>query len=237
MQTTTFHVPAARLVRWLSLLAGCLLIADGVFLCLRHGLNHDRVYGLARLFDFDLEFNIPSLFSTFLIILNALLFLALARAEKHAARAAKVWYGLAGVFFFLALDEGCGLHEGLIEPVRAGLNLSGAFHFAWIVPYGLAVIILGAVVLPTFLRLPRRLLAWFVLAAAAYLTGAIGMEMLSGWRLDALGGSQDAIYGVMVAVEEGLEMAGQIVLSYALMSMLAARPGGVALLVPEDNPA
>jgi hypothetical protein len=127
------------------------------------------------------------------------------------------------VFGFLAFDEYAVIHERLILPTQETLGVSGLFYFALIIPYGVALFFLPALVFPTILKLsphPRR---WFILSSVAYLSGALGFEAIGGWRFEQIGGEYDRselIYQFIATAEEGLEMIGLVLLTYALLEFI-----------------
>ena len=83
--------------------------------------------------------------------------------------------------FYASLDEALSFHEGLSIPVRDALDVSGVLYFAWVIPYGIAVLILGAACLRFVLRLDRATRNLFIVAGALYVGGAVGFELIGGW--------------------------------------------------------
>ena len=82
-------------------------------------------------------------------------------------------------FVVMAFDEGWSIHETLVNPIRSLLGSSrlGIFYFAWVVP-GIAIVLaLGLYFLGFLRRLPGLTRRQFILAAALFLGGAIGMEL------------------------------------------------------------
>jgi hypothetical protein len=55
------------------------------------------------------------------------------------------WLGLALAFVFLSLDEATQIHEFFIGYFRIDFGLSGYFYSAWIIPYGVALVVLALV--------------------------------------------------------------------------------------------
>lgn len=91
------------------------------------------------------------------------------------------WSLLGMVFLFLAIDENISLHEKIMGPIRSQFNLTGVFYYAWIVPYFLAVSLLGLYYIPFLLKLPVKVLLYhFILAFLLFMGGAVGMEILGG---------------------------------------------------------
>ncbi|QSA98587.1 hypothetical protein [Methylococcus sp. EFPC2] len=172
-------------------------------------------HGWVALFDLDRERNVPSVFSTGLILYCAALLALMGRGTPGKNRLA--WLGLACIFAFLALDELVSLHERLIEPVRAGLHASGIFYFAWLIPYGLAVVLLGLAYLRFLMGLPHSLRRTLIVSATVYLSGAVGLELLGGAYLESLHDAHNLPYELLTTLEESLEMAGMIGLARGLL--------------------
>jgi hypothetical protein len=210
----TDSVPAARrLVRVLSLAALLLLAGSLGGQAARLRLGHDHLHGLVPLLDADAERNLPSVFSTLLLAGAAWLLAGAGLAERRRGASWLPWAGLAAGFLVMAADEALSFHERLIRPMRAVLGGGdlGPFHFAWVAPALVLVTVLGLAYLRFLLRLPAGLRRALVSAAAVYLAGAVGMEMVAGPWVEAHGRA-NLTYALLVAVEEGLEMAGVILL-------------------------
>ena len=103
--------------------------------------GHDYVLGFVPLFNLDGERNIPALFTALLLYLCSMLLGLIAYAQKKAGALYRYWLGLAFIFLFLALDEAAELHEMLIGPLRLMLDPSGFFYLAWVIPYGIGLLV------------------------------------------------------------------------------------------------
>ncbi len=173
------------------------LLVVAIFFVLVHvGLNayHYEVeelpWLLLQLFELDEENNLPTWFSSFLLLNNAaVLLVATAQARQHQIQ----WGILSFGFLVLAIDEVAGMHE--------------TFHTAidtnWTIYAALLVGIVGLFFVPFLLALPRRLAVWFMVSGMIYLGGALVVEWLSR-DMD----EDTTAYALAVAVEEGMEMAG-----------------------------
>jgi len=199
------------------------------------GFEHGLVRLLFSLFFLDGEGNLPALFSTWLFLINAVLFLIVWKAARLAGDSHKIWLFLAGVFIFLALDESISIHERLIDPLREALGAGGIFYYAWIIPYGIGVVLLAIVAIPVFWRMQKRIRFWFGLSAATYLFAAIGMEMISGKYLTMMNEKKDIVWILMMTVEESLEMVGLIMLVYALLLLLRNKYNGFLIFMPGSD--
>lgn len=168
-----------------------------------------------RFFALNEEMGAPAWFSAVLLLLVAQALWLLADAELAAGGAGRRWcrHGrvLAGVFVYLSLDEATALHEQTIAPLRSAFDLGGPLFFAWVVLY----VPLAAVVAVLSYRWVRHLPAvaarLVVVAGALYVGGAVGMEMV-GAAMWTQGLVDTVRYAAVVAVEEGLEMGGALLM-------------------------
>lgn len=224
----------ARLVRALAAIAVLLTLAHVVLALVKAFTGHDHVFGLVRLFDLDRERNIPSFFSGCLFLLNALLMGLVAKIVPRSA-SRTIWLFFAGLFVFLAFDELFGVHERLTRPVRQALHTSGLLYYAWVLVYIPAVVLLAFVFVPVWRRLDRPVRSRLTLAAGTYLAGAVGVEIVAGAYREAVGPRWSLTYGILVAIEESLEMAGLILLTHSLLSLLKRKAGGLLIVIEERD--
>jgi hypothetical protein len=185
--------------------------------------GHAHVYGLVRLFYVDAENNIPTDFSTLLLLFAALL-LAVITVLKRKQTGSPVshWAILSFGFLFMAADEAWSFHEMLIKPVGKllGDDNLGVFYFAWVIPGIALVLVLALFFLRFLLHLPAKTRLTFLMAATLYIGGAIGVELIGG-RFAELHGTRNLMYSMIVTVEESLEMAGVIIFIWALLVYIA----------------
>jgi hypothetical protein len=191
-----------------------------------------------RLFDINSEANVPSWFSSLLLGGGALLAgLLAAMVRRTGGRDTGYWAGLAAVLLLLSLDEVAALHERLRGPAAAALGdaARGPLRVAWVVPGVLLALVVGVAFAGFVARLPGGTRRLVVAAAALYVTAAVGVEAISGMVLEAQG--DRALYLLVTAAEEGLEMSGGVLFLYAAMRLLHLRPepGGwhLATAVPD----
>lgn len=180
--------------------------------------GHDYVKGLVPMFNMDLEGNVPAWFSVGLLLFSSLLLALIARAHYLRQQAWQLWALLSVVFAFLSLDELAVLHERLGYNVGDAVGAEGTVHeYFWVVPYGIIVLVMGALYLRFLLRLAPRPRNLIVLGGALYVLGAIGIELAGSglWADDATNLGWE--YYSLVAVEETFEMLGVCIFIYALM--------------------
>ena len=215
-----------------------LLIANLSALTLTFFTGHDSAYGLSPLLDRDREHSLPTYFSVGLLMISAFLSSVIGSIERRTEpRNVFYWFLLASGFLFMSLDEWLGIHELLVTPVRTALNIENGslLYFSWIIPAAGLVLFLALVFIPFFLRLNRQTAAIFMFAAAVYLGGAIGIEMIGG-QYASMHDEQvpqsiaHLIYGAIASTEEIMEMLGAILFIHAAQQHIAYLENKCSLL-------
>ena len=224
------RIEPGRFALALMLVAIVLLIAHVTGAIASHGFHHQQVFGLVDSFDMNVENNVPTFFSAFILVTSAVL-LTVITSQSTADRYAGHWKWLVIIFAFMAIDEDASLHELLIEPVRDLLPVAGPLYFAWVIPYGLAVLVIGVLYLRFVWSLTARTRGLFIGAGSLYLAGALGFESVGGWYFSLHGEMEDLSYSLLVAAEEFLEMSGIILFIYALLDYLRDRLAGEPLRI------
>ena len=172
--------------------------------------------------------SVPSWYSSVMLFSCAALAAAIARSGGSRRRGG--WWAVAGVFAYLSVDEAISIHEKASRLGRFILNTAGIDSFvsrAWVVP-ALAAL---ALLLPLFLwflaGLPARTRLLLLAAAAVYVGGAVGMELLTDLLVHDRGGVRALTrvenlirIAVLPHVEELLEMFGIVLFLYALLRHL-----------------
>jgi len=167
-------------------------------------LYHYRVEKLhflvLQLFDVDQENNLPSWFSGCLLLTASALLWFCARTKRSGGDPwSGFWYALAVGFLLLSVDEVAGIHE----------SINSVIVITWAIPGGAAALVIGLAFIPFLLHLPRRTAVLFALAAAMYLAGAAGLEVV-GNSLVAQGLQDTLRYKLWTLLEESLEIFGVI---------------------------
>ncbi|WP_051030666.1 hypothetical protein [Geitlerinema sp. PCC 7407] len=171
------------------------------------------------------------------LVLCALL-LAMIALQKRAEgdRDRHHWTGLAGIFLFLGMDEALSFHEKIDKLIKGVVNTTGIFHYAWLLPALAGVVIVLGFYQPFWQRLPQQSRRLVLAALATFLSGAVGMEMLAGLYVSYAQQWNRLLWAMMTLIEEGLEMAGVLILIYALLSYMANYAQEVRIRVG-DRPA
>ena len=214
---------AARLTRLFLTVAASLWIVHILLhlVAVATGIDRLEVY----VFDLGAEHNLPTLYSTVaLLVVAGLLFVT----ARHSKADRGYWWVLGFAFVFLACDETLSLHEKLVNPLEARFHTSGVFHYAWVIPYGIASLVFGLAFLRFLLRLPRKTAWRFVIGGAVFVMGGIGMEMVGGALVER-GAAGHWSYWVEQTVEEVLEMTGVLVFLFGLGDYLDSHLGGLTI--------
>lgn len=220
-----------KVIRVLGATVVCLIIANMVGVVSKYYFGSSRI----ALFELDREANIPTLYSSVAILLCASLLAVIAIAKKRQEKREYLyWMVLALAFLFLSVDETAGLHERLISPLRAALHTSGVLYFAWVVPYGILLIIMAGMYFRFLFSLPVRFRYLIILAGFLYIAGALGGELVGGYWTE-LYGQENVTYALITTCEESLEMTGILVFVYALMSYIASELSDLSITVTRSK--
>jgi len=216
-------IDAGRVLRSLLIVIGALAVLSPATQAMAYYLPEFPGRDLAAsLFYMDNEQNVPTLCSTLLLLVSAILCAMIAHAH-HRERGSYVphWVALALIFSVLALDEFASMHERATLKVRALLGIeSGALRWAWVVPAGLAVVIFVFVYLRFLGHLPRSTRRGLWAAGILFVGGAIGFEVLSGPSYVPGAEEQSMAYVFLTTLEETLELLGVTLLVYTLVSYI-----------------
>ncbi len=184
---------------------------------------------LVIMFGLGGEANIPATFSGGLLLLSAALLGSIALTARRAGAAfSRHWAVLAGVFLFLCLDELAAIHDHISAPLSRLAQPGGALLYLWVVPYGVAALLLLLASVRFLLHLPAVTRRLFVFAGAVYVGGALGMELIEA-ASDARGVHSGFIPLLGVAIEETMEMLGLIVFIAALFGHIRGQLPGLNL--------
>ena len=171
---------------------------------------------LDQFMDFDNEVNFPTYFNAMLLFLSAQTFILIAFCSLHSRFYFKTyWYILSFIFLFLSVDEYISIHEWFIvwTPKLFGLGGTGILKFAWIIPYGILVILFGLYSIKFLLTLEKSFLRGYLLCGALYLLGAIGVESVGGMLYEQNLDTRSFEYIlIFTTIEESLEMLSLILL-------------------------
>ncbi|HZV98219.1 MAG TPA: hypothetical protein VFF74_04440 [Methylophilaceae bacterium] len=223
------NIQPKQLALFLVKIVGLLVLANCLALVAIYHLQDDYLGGFVPLFDLDHEKNLPTLFSTVLLLICSGLLAMIYVGHSQKRQTCRLWLMLAVVFLFLAMDEFVAIHEHISSPIRHLISASGVFFFAWVIPYGVLMLILAAAYGRFVLELPAAPRLLFIIAFVTYIGGALGMEMLGGRYYEMHRSQPTLTYSVLATIEETLEMVGLIVFIYSLMLYIEQVQKGLKL--------
>lgn len=127
--------------------------------------------------DVDGEANMPTWLASFLLLATGVVALAISQHDTLIQRTG--WRGIAIIMTLMSLDEVACLHNVPSRRLSEVVGTAdGYLTNAWVLPAGVVLLILAFIYLPFFLRLPRWLKRGLIGASAAYLVGAVGLEIV-----------------------------------------------------------
>ncbi|MBW3628012.1 MAG: hypothetical protein KY464_01830 [Gemmatimonadetes bacterium] len=174
-----------------------------------------------QIFMLNAERNVPTYYSTFLLLISSALLALTATLKKRCAdRYALRWLALSLIFLYMSVDEMVAFHEMTSPRVERFMTTTGAFYYGSIVYTAALVLIVGTAFIPFLLHLPRKTRVLFAIAGCLYVGGALGLEMI-GAIIDEASGTAGLSYRVVATVEETLELTGMVTFIYALLHYLS----------------
>lgn len=221
------HVSLTRVTRTLTAVVVLLVGLYGVLGLLQAVLDLDA-FPVAVL-DLDGELQVGAWFSTALLLVGALMLaLTASVATARGDSDGRWWRFLSAGFVVMSLEEAVDLHQRISEPLSRLLDLDGgALRAAWVIPAALGIVVLGACMVPFIRRMPSPLRRRLLLAAALFVGGAVGLEIV-GQALFVTSGA-GVVSGAVNLVEETLEPAAVILLIHTLGRHLAELTGTAGL--------
>ncbi|MGB7925671.1 MAG: hypothetical protein WCF57_20700 [Pyrinomonadaceae bacterium] len=186
----------------------------------KHVLGHDHLRGLVPLFNVNTEGNLPTWYTSFAILLCAVLLFVIARARKSEGdRYSFHWMLLALIFLYISVDEGAGVHDALDFSLPSIGYLNSAPRYIRMLPVAILLLVFGFIYLKFLFYLPARTRLLFIVAGTLYVGGAFGMGFVME-RYATRHGWDNMTLEMLAALEEFMEMIGIVIFIYALMSYM-----------------
>lgn len=205
------------------------LIAADFLLCLIYFVNYalgQPAQILHNLLNLDGEVGIVAWLSSVQLFSIGILFLLAYIKNKDAAAFPRRLFLLLGVgFIFLSADESAAIHEKLSQLLRSynwQLTFEGELG-GWIPFYLLAGLVLILLVFRDLLAIFRyhpRAVLWLAFGFGLFFLGGVVLEVISYQFLR--GDLYSLIYQGEVMLEEALELAGESLMLYGVLSLVTA---------------
>lgn len=199
-------------------------------------LDRDQVFGLIPLFDFNTEKNVPTLYSSIALLAASGLLAFVASKYRKINTSYIPWLGLSLIFLFLSIDEMASIHESAGRAIKRQFATSGALFYAWVIPYGIALVVFAAAYGKFIFNLPTASRNLFLASGIIYVSGAMGFEMLGGLQFQ-ISGTRNVIYALLYTCEELLEMLGVALFIYAILKHIVTEFGPQIIAIAPDNPS
>lgn len=196
--------------------------------------------GLFNFFSMGRESNLPTYISALNLLFASFLCLVIARKECVERRSkARPWWGLFWGLLLMSFDEAAMIHEGIVGTLLVGVvgQGEGIFYYMWYIAYIPVVLIVICLYLPFLKSLPIYYSSRLILSGLTFLSGAVGVEMMDSY-FAFHGGFFIAgrnVQGVMVLIEEFLEMLGIIILIYVLLKYLTGLRHSLEIRFTQDK--
>lgn len=201
------------MIRALLLIVAALATFALAFVYLRFEHDVESLYGIGPLFDPAREGNVPTWFSSALLLGSAI---ALAQVGGPDRRR---WLVLAAVLCLASLDETANLHELLSAQARRRLFQPG-FGQLWVLFLGPVAVAFLAAYAGFIRRQDRVVRRGFALGAALFVGGALGVELVEIALERRQAGALTV--ALTMVVQEVMELSGAVVLLGASMAQLAS---------------
>lgn len=224
----TISVSRRKLIGWLAI-GTAFFFAMGIMVVIASG--HHESTGWLMAFDLDDEWNFPTIFST-LPLFAASAVLAVIAAERRRLRDSdfRYWIALAIIFCFFGIDELASIHNQARAIVPVTVSHFGLDpRFRWVVVGLIFTFVVGILVLPFVLRLPRRTRWAMIISGAIYVGAALGLELVGGEWAERHTKDNWTYYAIVVT-EETFEMVGAVAFLEVLLTYTERELGGRARL-------
>jgi hypothetical protein len=192
--------------------------------------GHGNLFGFMRLLNVDSEQSIPTYFSLLnLLFASILLFVIYAYEKNEKTKGSRYWLLMSILFLFLSFDESAGVHEkfgNIYIYLREQGTIPPTLNAHEWLPFGVAFVIVVAIVLIPFMRmLNGDTLRNFLIAGGVFVTGAVGIEAIQSAILESavIDVESSIAYSFGPLFEESFEMYGIAIFNCALYREIVRR--------------
>lgn len=181
----------------ITVLAGLNLLS----LSLTHGFDQP---GWGRdLIDLNREGSLGTWLSGLLLATLAVMCVACAAQDAQAGGCwRRNWLLLALALLHVSMDELLAIHERVSAAVQQSLGTDGTFYFAWTIPASGLILAFAGVQARFLLHLTPLVRNQMLVAAAIFLTGALGLELVESAAFVLSAQEQSLLFNSLSAVEE-----------------------------------
>ena len=167
-----------KITRFFFLVTLSLLIATLFLIVFKYNRGSDTLMFkiLNKLFNLDREGNIPTFFSSLLLLTASLLLLFIYKVSTHQAN---YWLFLSLLFLFLSIDESVQIHE-IFNRLKLETEIFKDFKlmYVWIFPYLTLIVLLFFFLKRFIFSLPPQTRILMILSGVIFVGSAIGVEIV-----------------------------------------------------------
>lgn len=219
LKIVTLKINSHKIISIFITILFVLVITSVITQAVRFFVLNDEIYKFAR-FNLDEEANIPTYFSTVMLLFISFLLGGIAFLKKVEEDPYKIyWIVLSIIFLTMSFDEAAALHEMIIKPLRILLNSGGFFYYTWIIPATIFFAIISILFFKFWWNLRSDIKMLFAISAIFYISGAIVFEGIGGFYRE-LNGKLNFTYNMITTIEETLELIGCLLFIYTLLRYL-----------------
>ncbi len=215
-----YQISTRSILKWLLIITIVLNSLSFIGSGIEYLLGIEQTTPLVHLIHVEEEGNIPTYYSALLLLGSAILLAFIAYFTRLQNKPYfKHWIVLSIIFFYLSIDDAAAIHETIIPPLRALLNTSGIFFYAWVI-VAIPLLVVFLLAYFKFVRdLPRQIRNLFIISGALFVFGAMGLDMAAGFVVTHNLWIH-TIEPALMITEELLENVGIVLFIYALLSYL-----------------
>lgn len=183
-----------------------------------------QVFEISNRVDFDDEASIPTWVSQAILLAISVSAFFAAFVQK-LPKARQAWASIGVVGILLSIDEVAALHELLLQTAHLILYQESRptiYQNAWVVLLPI-IMLFGFFLARRIIKyVPKKTIILMILGAGILVFGAAVVDALT----NADNVNTFAIKGIMVAIEESLELIGTSTILYAILDYLETNYGG-----------
>lgn len=197
-------LPEGRAEAVTRVLLICIIVLTALHVVMSVVVGDGELGWWARRLDMNGEYGFPAGFSATVLGLGGLTCLRLRRLHDEVYDGDSWrWLLVGAAMVYAAFDEAFVIHELAIGVPSEWFDLPDFLRLDWVVLFIPPLIVLAAILLPWFLRLPRWLALRMVLSGVIFVTGSVVLETVSGQFTRS-----PVTFRLFSTMEELLEMAG-----------------------------
>ena len=176
---------------------------------------------LLDVFDLNEEHNIPTWYSSAILLLCGIIIYSIGLDKKNLKdRYYRHWLWLSIIFFYLSLDEAISIHENFeVQFLIEEGNI--LYNDSWVIVAGILVALFIFAYRRFLQHLPSATRKMFIISGCIYIFGSVGMEIVGSFT-EEFYGKASMFHAMATTIEEFLEMIGIVVFIDTLLTYIVS---------------